>query len=333
MKGFVGAPTTLAISPSGRYLLVVVTKGLQLCDLAAPVSQRKWLGFPAAHTITCAAWYPTAATSSGVASSMQGREGDWFATGDAKGKIRLWHGLAEAFQNDLVLAAQGRQTDVEGYSGQLPSQLWHWHAHAVSAIAFGSSGATLLSGGEENTLVKWAVETGQKDFLPRLGAGGVKSIAIKPVRRGGDQEEYWVTLGDGSVVKNAAGTGVAVGVGRAVRTDPVYRIPAEAPAPLAYHAPSGGVVLPGPHPSTIQFYDAASQSVLFDLEVAPSNRVSRKDDTEIEPVRVERVAFSHESNGRSAWMATSEGRDGDEREGGGKVRAVKVWRWDTKAKM
>jgi NET1-associated nuclear protein 1 (U3 small nucleolar RNA-associated protein 17) len=206
--------------------------------------------------------------------------------------------------------------------------MWHWHAHAVQAIAFTPTGAQLLTGGEENVLVKWEVETGRKDFVPRLGMGGIRSIGVKPVRRGGDQEEYWVTLGDGSVMKNSTGTGAAVGVGRGVRLDPIYPAPLNRPVPLAFHIPSQSIVLPSSHPSTIQFFNPASNSVLFDLEVAPSNRVSRRDDAEVEPVRVERVVFYNGPSGKAEWMATSESRDGDEEEGGGRARAVKLWRWD-----
>jgi NET1-associated nuclear protein 1 (U3 small nucleolar RNA-associated protein 17) len=64
-----------------------------------------------------------------------------------------------------------------------------------------------------------------------------------------------------------------------------------------------------------------SPSVLFDLEVAPSNRVSRTNERELESIAVERVAFS--SDGR--WMATMEGRRGDEVEGGGSVKTLKIW--------
>jgi NET1-associated nuclear protein 1 (U3 small nucleolar RNA-associated protein 17) len=74
--------------------------------------------------------------------------------------------------------------------------------------------------------------------------------------------------------------------------------------------------------------------VLFDLEVAPSNRIARRDEKELEPVAVELVAFSgagpgeSAAHGQSEWMATIEGRQGDEYEGAGAVCNLKVWRWD-----
>lgn len=46
----------------------------------------------------------------------------------------------------------------------------HWHAHAASSLTFTNEGSYLLSGGEEAVLVVWQHSTGNKRFLPRLGA-------------------------------------------------------------------------------------------------------------------------------------------------------------------
>jgi NET1-associated nuclear protein 1 (U3 small nucleolar RNA-associated protein 17) len=86
--------------------------------------------------------------------------------------------------------------------------------------------------------------------------------------------------------------------------------------------------VPSSHPSTLQFIDTASSSVLFDLEVAPSNRLSRRDEKELTPVAVEHVAFSGVQAGMSWWMASSESRQGEDIEGGGNVRNLKIWKWD-----
>jgi NET1-associated nuclear protein 1 (U3 small nucleolar RNA-associated protein 17) len=64
--------------------------------------------------------------------------------------------------------------------------------------------------------------------------------------------------------------------------------------------------------------------VLYDLEIAPSNRVSRRDDKELESIAVEHVAFSDDGK----WMASIEGREADEFEGGGGVKTLKIWHWD-----
>lgn len=46
----------------------------------------------------------------------------------------------------------------------------HWHSLPVICLNFTTEGSFLLSGGHECVLVKWMYKTGQKDFLPRLGA-------------------------------------------------------------------------------------------------------------------------------------------------------------------
>lgn len=65
--------------------------------------------------------------------------------------------------------------------------------------------------------------------------------------------------------------------------------------------------------------------MLFDLEVSPSNRVSRRDETRIEPIGVEQVAFSSNSEGQSRWMATYEGKAGT-----GASGVLKFWHFDMK---
>lgn len=97
--------------------------------------------------------------------------------------------------------------------------------------------------------------------------------------------------------------------------------------PLAIHPPTRSLVLPSSHASTLQFIDPHTSTVLFDLEVAPSNRVSRRDEKDLEPVSVEHVAFTDNVDGNNRWMATVEGRDGDEVEGGGLIKTLKTWRW------
>ena len=113
-----------------------------------------------------------------------------------------------------------------------------------------------------------------------------------------------------------------------LHTDPLRSSSPSNPYPLLLHPSTSALVLPSSHPSTLQWVDTAQSSVLFDLEVAPSNRVTRRDEKELEGVAVEKVAFSEAVNGQSEWMATVEGRQGDEYEGSGGVRVLKVWRWD-----
>ena len=106
---------------------------------------------------------------------------DYFATGDQKGVIRLWYCLNE----NLAV-------NVKGVEKRTQTMSFHWHAHAVSSIAFTSNGAYLLSGGEEAVLVIWQLHSGKKEFVPRLGA----PINTLGVSRGPGEESYLVGLAD-----------------------------------------------------------------------------------------------------------------------------------------
>lgn len=65
------------------------------------------------------------------------------------------------------------------------------------------------------------------------------------------------------------------------------------------------LVFQAAHPSSIQFFSPTLQAHLHELDISPTNRVSRTDERELEPIRVEKVAFAPVSreSGR-VWMAT-----------------------------
>ena len=69
----------------------------------------------------------------------------------------------------------------------------HWHHLPVRCLTFMADGSYLLSGGEEAVMVIWQLETGHKQFLPRLG-GSIASIRISPNHR-----FYCVGLDDNSI--------------------------------------------------------------------------------------------------------------------------------------
>ena len=94
--------------------------------------------------------------------------------------------------------------------------------------------------------------------------------------------------------------------------------------PLAFHSLSGTVILPSSHPSSLQTFSPSSFSLVAELEVSPSNRVSRRDEKSLEPSRVERAVIS--STGE--WMATIDCHEGDECFRG--EIYLKFWYWDKK---
>ena len=149
-------------------------------------------------------------------------EEEWFATGDTKGVIRLWHGLDGAFRSLDAVAARNRGTAILSLSDypevgrRLPTTSLHWHAHAVSAIAFTPTGAQLLSVGQESVLVQWHLSSGKREYIPRLGGTAILSLAISKGSRG-IEEEWWMGFADGSVVRVGAASGAVSPVGQGIK--------------------------------------------------------------------------------------------------------------------
>ena len=134
---------------------------------------------------------------------------DWFVTGDTSGVVRLWYCLGEMDSNntsngnntsgggvETMISSKGEGAPATAGLRKTPTTTLHWHSHAVSTVAFNSSGTSILSGGEEGVLVIWSVATSGKEFAPRLG-GPLVSIACREGAEG-REEEYWVGLEDGS---------------------------------------------------------------------------------------------------------------------------------------
>ncbi|WVQ70239.1 uncharacterized protein L199_008465 [Kwoniella botswanensis] len=325
-------PVALMMSPRSTYL--VALSGTKAYTYRMPTSSIEpnvdiWenrptcVKFVSDQSFTCGAFSPekTLAASS---------EEEWFATGDEKGVIRLWHGLAQAFRqvdlanaNQSTMGVANTQTESEK---RLPTTSLHWHAHAVSAIAFTPSGSQLLSVGEESVLVQWHLASGKREYIPRLGGRPIISLTVRKATRAGE-EEWWMSLADGATIRVGSASGHISNVGQGVRLDPLRPTSSTPSYPFSLHPSTSSLVVPSSHPSTLQFIDPIASSVLFDLEVAPSNRVSRRDEKEIQPVSVEKVAFSDSQDGQSIWMASFESRTGDEMEGGGAIKNLKMWKW------
>nr|XP_018263992.1 uncharacterized protein I303_03870 [Kwoniella dejecticola CBS 10117]OBR86150.1 hypothetical protein I303_03870 [Kwoniella dejecticola CBS 10117] len=324
-------PTALMMSPRSTYLVVLsATKAYtyRMPSTHADPTVDIWenrptcVKFVSDQAFTCGAFSPekTLATSN---------EEEWFATGDEKGVIRLWHGLAQAFRQ-VDLAAQSvigqSSSGAADTERKLPTTSLHWHAHAVSAIAFTPSGSQLLSVGEESVLVQWHLASGKREYIPRLGGRPIISLAIRKASHG-SEEEWWMSLADGSTIRVGSASGQISNVGQGIRLDPLRPTSSTKAYPFSLHPSTSALVVPSSHPSTLQFIDPIASSVLFDLEVVPSNRISRRDEKELESVQVEKVTFSDAQDGQSVWMATFESRTGDDLEGGGKVRNLKLWKW------
>lgn len=167
--------TGMAISPSGEWLVATGGPKAYVCSLSS--ATYGFMKFVSNEPLTCLAFHPT---------------DEYFATGDKKGQIRLWYCLNP---EQVTTRANGDR--------RAQTTTLHWHAHAVSSIAFSSNGSYLLSGGEEAVLVIWQLHSGKKEFVPRVGAP-ITSLAVAAHRDA--EEEYLLTLSDGTLAFVGSGT-------------------------------------------------------------------------------------------------------------------------------
>lgn len=166
----------LAISPSGSHIVITADKIVRTIgtnDFHGS-SVRK---YDSPDPLTCLAFHPSE---------------ELFATGDKNGVIRLWYCL------DPRNIARRGNSNHDRRTNRAPTTVMHWHAHAVSSIAFTANGSYLLSGGEEAVLVIWQLQNGHREFLPRLGAP-IDHITILPQSAGAAHQGYLVSLADGGM--------------------------------------------------------------------------------------------------------------------------------------
>lgn len=156
------------------------------------------------------------------------------AVGDSLGVVTVYHGIASSTAPSSRAAEGGDRADRTAPGGgtepswpepprswtpgtplQLPStrlrvSTSHYHWEVVTALAYASRGASLLSGAAEGILVIWSLAAGApggKTTLPRLGSA-ITGISVSPPTVGsaltGGGPVYGLTLADNSVLIVAA---------------------------------------------------------------------------------------------------------------------------------
>ncbi|ATY59434.1 WD domain containing [Cordyceps militaris] len=105
--------------------------------------------------------------------------------GGARGGIYLYH--------DAISRCQATESCKTG-DINIQAQKFHWHRKAVHSVKWSKDGNYMISGGSENTLVMWQMDTSKKDFLPHL-SGSVENIVVSP-----DGTSYVVHLDDNSAM-------------------------------------------------------------------------------------------------------------------------------------
>ncbi|GAB1522650.1 NET1-associated nuclear protein 1 [Rhizoctonia solani] len=285
--------TGAAISACGEYLIVIGGNKAYVSRTRGN-EPRGFTTFMSPDALTCLAVHPTES---------------YFATGDDRGVVRLWYCL-----NDTAVPLT---SDPSPSKSTAATTTLHWHAHAVSALSFTPSGAQLVSGGEEAVLVVWQLHSGQREYIPRVGAPiGAVSVCFGP--NGG--LEYAIALMDGGVVFVGSDTLRIIRAVRRVRLDPNPTLP----LPLVSNSQSNRILVPATHPASLQILSrtGAGLSLVGELEVAPASRVSRRDETPIEPIRVGLVALSTKGKETDVqWLATVDSRADAE-------IYLKFWKWN-----
>ncbi|PVG01982.1 WD40 repeat-like protein [Serendipita vermifera] len=287
----------MAISASGKWL--VVAGGTKVYVASTAKLKAGFSKFVCAENLTCLSVHPTE---------------DWIATGDEKGQLRLWYCLKEE-----LLSGQA------GEDRMTPTTTLHWHAHAVQAIEFTPNGAYLLSGGEESVLVLWQLHSGKKEFVPRVGSP-ICTISICNPDDGAREQEFLLGLADGSLAFIRSSTLKLSRTLTRVKIEPAHLEAGTVP-PMVIHPRSHHVILPSSHPSCLQIFSPKTSTLVSELEVSPSNRVSRPFKKPIKPCRVDQVAISQAGE----WLATVDMRDGSS-EGFGLEIYLKFWFWDEMTK-
>lgn len=124
-------------------------------------------------------------TQSSKKSKVEANEVVDIIMGGARGGIYLYH--------DAISRCQA-ENDGTADADSLHAQKYHWHRKAVHAVKWSRDGNYMISGGSENSLVIWQMDTSKKDFLPHL-SGSVENIVVSK-----DGSSYVVHLDDNSTM-------------------------------------------------------------------------------------------------------------------------------------
>ncbi|KAJ1327786.1 NET1-associated nuclear protein 1 (U3 small nucleolar RNA-associated protein 17) [Microdochium nivale] len=98
------------------------------------------------------------------------------------------------YYNDLLPQLRHLQTAKKARNLSLQPRKSHWHRRAVHAVKWSRDGNYVISGGSEQTLVLWQLDTGKLDFLPHLSAT-IENIVVSS--RG---SSYVIHLDDNSAM-------------------------------------------------------------------------------------------------------------------------------------
>lgn len=326
--------SSFLVTPDGEYLIVQSKRHFKVFHIASGVIKK----FKQRNNISCIAVHP---------------KQHFVAIGDDAGEIIFWYVFSHAADVSDGSTAKLARTSSKGSmkagktkeaSHDEPitggsrirddpvTTTVHWHAHRVGAITFDSSGAHMYSGGQEMVLVIWQLESGKKDWLPRLPAP-IIGMSHTP-----DETLLAIRCSDNTIkLINSRSRLLQVAVEGVNLTTPyldrskLTGTPAAVQAALRQHNRSqrlmtGLVVEPRTQAfvfnateGQLQFFSAQEDKHIYKLQVGPKNPVKSFQDTRIAETTVTHVAFSRSGD----WMVTVEARDDMVGQ-----TALKFWLWD-----
>ena len=209
---------------------------------------------------------------------------------DRHGQIVMWYCL------ELDAGKISSSKDIV-----FPQRTLHWHANEVTDMAFTSNGQNLLSGGEEAVLVLWQIESGLKQYLPRLGD------PIHYVTVSGDDCWAAVSTRDNMIHLVSLTTGSTLAVTKSIRGCSLRNDEKRSKTSKMTCVPlcnSSSLLLSG-NPGNLQIYDPIKDSVERVIEVAPQNRPTSFAGPGKKVLEVVRTAVSI----CGKWMVTLEQRN------------------------
>ncbi|KXJ11658.1 WD repeat-containing protein 75 [Exaiptasia diaphana] len=250
---FSGSPWNCVFSKKGKLIAYVNQNELGIWNTKTKESK----SFTYKESIfTCIAFHPNELC---------------IATGDNEGKIVIWQGV---FTKSPV------------------TMEFHWHAHAVTSLAFSYDGSQVISGGQESVLVVWQYSTNTKQFLPRMGA------PISHISCSKDDKSIAVCLQD-NVIKLISALDLSLkSIVQGLRKASFMC------KKLVFDPRSGSLVL-NSSPGVLQFYDPIANKGMFVVDIVKQNVISNTETEKLYFTQVHFVSFTDDGK----WMATIEHRN------------------------
>jgi NET1-associated nuclear protein 1 (U3 small nucleolar RNA-associated protein 17) len=326
--------SSFLVSPDGQYLIVQSKRHWKVFHIASGKIKK----FNHRNNISCIAIHP---------------KQHFVATGDDAGEIIFWYifGNSETTEDSKAKlskpSSKRRSQPIPSQAAKMvdetadrPSNIrddpvtttHHWHAHRVGAITFDSTGSHMYSGGQEMVLVIWQLESGKKDWLPRLNAP-ILGMCHTP-----DETLLAIRCSDNTIkLINSRSRLLQVcveGINLATPYLDLSMLSANRETAIgvlrqhrrAQRLKTGLIVEPRTNAfvfnateGQLQFYNAHEDKNVMKIQVGPKNPVKTFQESQVAETEVMHVAFS----GSGEWMVTVDGRE-DQLE----QASLKFWYWD-----